>query len=187
MGCAPRKHNISQHITGCAGRAASRAAQAPGLAALLLLGGRSWQHTSEFPLAHAHLACPPGRLLCLPRSSAVPTLLALLNHENGDVAADAVEVLSELTSGDVVEDAVSGVGCGGEGGEGRGSACACTAGGLPMPASPTHLPTLAANQLCAQHRLPPLLRRRRCCRRRRPRRWWSACLRQTPSACWCTA
>lgn len=38
-------------------------------------------------------------------TSAIPTLLALLNHENSDIAADAVEVLSELTDGDAVEDA----------------------------------------------------------------------------------
>ncbi|EFN51521.1 hypothetical protein CHLNCDRAFT_27908, partial [Chlorella variabilis] len=38
-------------------------------------------------------------------TSAVPTLLALLNHENSDIAADAVEALSELTDGDAVEDA----------------------------------------------------------------------------------
>ena len=42
------------------------------------------------------------------RTSAVPQLLALLNHENSDIAADAVEVLSELTDHDAVEDAVGG-------------------------------------------------------------------------------
>jgi hypothetical protein len=39
-------------------------------------------------------------------TSAISTLLALLNHENSDIAADAVEVLAELTDGDAVEDAV---------------------------------------------------------------------------------
>ncbi len=34
----------------------------------------------------------------------------LLNHDNSDIAADAVEVLSELTDGDAVEDAVSAAG-----------------------------------------------------------------------------
>ncbi|PSC73978.1 beta-catenin 1 [Micractinium conductrix] len=38
-------------------------------------------------------------------TSALQTLLALLNHENSDVAADAVEVLQELTDSDAVEDA----------------------------------------------------------------------------------
>lgn len=40
-------------------------------------------------------------------TSAVPTLLTLLNHENSDIAADVVEVLQELTDADAVEDAVS--------------------------------------------------------------------------------
>ena len=43
----------------------------------------------------------------LVRAGAAPTLLALLNHENADVAAGVVELLSELTDGDAVEDAVS--------------------------------------------------------------------------------
>ena len=34
----------------------------------------------------------------------VPTLLALLHHENGDIAADTIELLSELTDADAVED-----------------------------------------------------------------------------------
>ncbi|KAL4421715.1 hypothetical protein ABPG77_002331 [Micractinium sp. CCAP 211/92] len=37
-------------------------------------------------------------------TNAVPTLLALLNHENSDIAADAIEVMAELTDGDAVED-----------------------------------------------------------------------------------
>ena len=43
-------------------------------------------------------------------TNALPTLLALLNHENSDIAADAVEVLSELTDADAVEDAVGAAG-----------------------------------------------------------------------------
>lgn len=39
------------------------------------------------------------------RSSAPATLVGLLNHENSDVAADVVELLSELTDADAVEDA----------------------------------------------------------------------------------
>ncbi|PRW61313.1 beta-catenin 1 [Chlorella sorokiniana] len=38
-------------------------------------------------------------------TNAIPTLLTLLNHENSDIAADAVEVLQELTDADAVEDA----------------------------------------------------------------------------------
>lgn len=50
-------------------------------------------------------------LPCAPpcSTSALQTLLALLNHENSDVAADAVEVLQELTDSDAVEDAVNAV------------------------------------------------------------------------------
>lgn len=34
----------------------------------------------------------------------IPTLLACLSHDNGDIAMDAVEVLAELTGGDAVEE-----------------------------------------------------------------------------------
>ncbi len=37
---------------------------------------------------------------------ALPTLLALLAHENTDIAADVIELLQELTDADVVEDQV---------------------------------------------------------------------------------
>ncbi|GAB4821117.1 hypothetical protein N2152v2_008163 [Parachlorella kessleri] len=40
----------------------------------------------------------------LARSTAIPTLLALLNHENSDIAADVIELFQELTDADVVED-----------------------------------------------------------------------------------
>ena len=60
------------------------------------------------PLPPPCPACPylPASACRCCSTSALPTLLALLNHENSDIAADAVEVLSELTSGDAVEDAV---------------------------------------------------------------------------------
>jgi beta-catenin-like protein 1 len=37
---------------------------------------------------------------------AVPTLLELLRHENTDIAADAVDLVRELTEGDAIEDNV---------------------------------------------------------------------------------
>lgn len=39
-------------------------------------------------------------------AGAVPILLSVLHHENGDIAADAIELLSELTDADAVEDSV---------------------------------------------------------------------------------
>ena len=38
------------------------------------------------------------------RLNAIPSMLSLLSHENPDIAVDAIEVLHELTDGDVVED-----------------------------------------------------------------------------------
>jgi Catenin-beta-like, Arm-motif containing nuclear len=40
------------------------------------------------------------------RTSAVPTLLALLSHENSDIACDVIELFQELTDSDAVEDSV---------------------------------------------------------------------------------
>ena len=37
---------------------------------------------------------------------AVPLLLGLLSHENGDIVADTIELLSELTDADAIEDSV---------------------------------------------------------------------------------
>ena len=36
----------------------------------------------------------------------VPTILALLQHENADIAADAIQLLKELTDADARNDAV---------------------------------------------------------------------------------
>ncbi len=41
------------------------------------------------------------------RTSALPGLLALLAHENTDIAGDVLDLLKELTEEDVVEDSVS--------------------------------------------------------------------------------
>ena len=41
------------------------------------------------------------------RTSALPNLLALLSHENTDIAGDVLDLLKELTEEDVVEDSVS--------------------------------------------------------------------------------
>ena len=41
------------------------------------------------------------------RTAALPGLLALLAHENTDIAGDVLDLLKELTEEDVVEDSVS--------------------------------------------------------------------------------
>lgn len=49
----------------------------------------------------------------LASSEAVPIFLSLLQHENGDIAADAIELLSELTEADALESYVRFIGiCG---------------------------------------------------------------------------
>lgn len=71
----------------------------------------------------------------LARSGAIPTLLSLLNHENGDIAADVIELFQELTDADVVEDSVGGARQGsgrGSRGHGRGWGCG---GGMMGPSS----------------------------------------------------
>jgi beta-catenin-like protein 1 len=40
------------------------------------------------------------------RTPAVPNLLALLSHENTDIAGDVLDLLKELTEEDVIEDSV---------------------------------------------------------------------------------
>jgi beta-catenin-like protein 1 len=42
----------------------------------------------------------------LVRLGAVPSILALLSHENGDIAASVLELLRELTDADATEDSV---------------------------------------------------------------------------------
>ena len=39
----------------------------------------------------------------------VPTILALLQHDNSDIAADAIQLLKELTDADARNDAVCGL------------------------------------------------------------------------------
>ncbi len=43
----------------------------------------------------------------LVRLGAVPSILTLLSHDNGDIAASALELLRELTDADAIEDSVS--------------------------------------------------------------------------------
>lgn len=113
-------------------------------------------------------------------TSAVPTLLALLNHENSDIAADAVEVLSELTDADAVEDAV----------RRRGSAAAGASwmlrlrgphrwhGRLLWAVLGQQLAAGGADgwharlTVCLGLGAPPPI-----CRRRRHGCWWTRCLR----------
>jgi len=64
---------------------------------------------SEVDLAEAlkrlgSLAAAPELYTELVRLGAVPTLLSLLAHDNGDIAADAADVLRELTDGDAVQE-----------------------------------------------------------------------------------
>ena len=42
----------------------------------------------------------------LVRLGGIPPILTLLSHDNGDIAAAAVELLREMTDADVVEDSV---------------------------------------------------------------------------------
>jgi beta-catenin-like protein 1 len=40
------------------------------------------------------------------RLGAIPSILALLSHENGDIAASVIELIRELTDADAIEDSV---------------------------------------------------------------------------------
>ncbi len=68
------------------------------------------------------------------RLGAVPPVLALLSHDNSDIAASALELLRELTDSDVVEDSVR-ARRGAEGGQGNQAAAHCC-----FPDSPSDVP-----------------------------------------------
>lgn len=52
------------------------------------------------------IATSPELYPDLVSAGAIPTILSVLHHDNGDIAACAIELLAELTDADAVEDSV---------------------------------------------------------------------------------
>jgi hypothetical protein len=97
----------------------------------------------------------------------VPTLVTLLQHENSDILADVIELLSELTGAGAPPAAVRPAG-----------ACmprlpllGC---GLPAGLEPPLLPAP-----------PPAVQTPSRATRRRRGCWWSRCCRTAAWSCWC--